>query len=200
MQQTLPTRRRSAKGFWQLTALAVAAGAFCVAQAQNPAMLSDPEESMEPAEVIIEQTPTTPAATEAQQSGQEATTPTTSTSESATSTEPVQESSSPAAATPGISPRATAPAQGGAANGQTVVVTPQATNLPAMPAEDRPPTREEVVADAIYANTHGLIPRGEVAVLHEDKGMLWAEQMAQSMNNPQMAKADVGSPQRLAMR
>jgi hypothetical protein len=57
-----------------------------------------------------------------------------------------------------------------------------------------------VVADAIYANTHGLIPRGEVAVLHEDKGMLWAEQMAQSMNNQQMAKADGSTPQRLAMR
>jgi len=186
MQQILPTRRRTAKGFWQLTALALAAGAFCVAQAQNLGLLTDAEETMEPPEVIIEQAaaPATPTTEATEASSSEEAKPATE-----TSVAPATQ-----AAEPGTR------AQASAQTGQTVVVTPQTASQPAMPAEDRPPTREEVVADAIYANTHGLIPRGEVAVLHEDKGMLWAEQMAQSMSNQQMAKADGSTPQRLAMR
>lgn len=162
---------------WQLATLAAAASLICVAQAQiAPALEETPPAqagtelmvpAAEPAEATQTPAPAEPATT-------------------AQSTEGSTDTATPAApATPAAMP-ATPP---------RVIVSPSpaataaAATTPAPAAAPEPMaapvTRAQVVAEAIYANEHGLIPRGELAMLHEDKGTLWAEQLAQANRMPQ---------------
>jgi hypothetical protein len=67
-----------------------------------------------------------------------------------------------------------------------IVVVPTTVDQAAVAAkawatvEAMPITREDVVAEAVYANQNGLIPRGELSIVNEDKGSAYVEQADQA--------------------
>lgn len=152
---------------WQLAALAAAASLICVAQAQIAEPGTEPELQPAPGTEIVEQaTPAEAAATPAP--------PAEPAPAESTPSQPVQAAAPEATPRVIVSPGGTGPA----------VQAAPATPAPAV-AEVPAVQRADVIAEAIYANEHGLIPRGELAMVHEDKGTLWAEQMAQAGRLPQ---------------
>jgi hypothetical protein len=154
---------------WQLSAIAAAAaGVICVAQAQStdPAVATSTTDAAYGAPAAMPE-PATEAAVQA----------TLQSEADARSAEPTA-AAEPAAAR---SPMAAAPEQS-----TTVVIVPTQVDQSAVQAkawaalEAEPITREEVASEAAYANQNGLIARGELSIVGEDKGTAQVEQADQA--------------------
>ena len=169
---------------WQLTAIAAsAAGAICVAQAQS----ADPALQMQPAaEVATTDTALPAPATTAEPAATETDVQATLQSEA-----DARRVEGTAAAEPAAPKRATVHSAGAAMTAQaeqptTIVVVPTQVDQSAVQAkawaalEAEPTTREEVAAEAAYANKNGLIARGEMSIVGEDKGTAYVEQADQA--------------------
>lgn len=168
---------------WQLTAIAAAAaGAICVAQAQSadPALQTPPA-----AEATADTTMAAPAVT-TESTPSEANVEATLQSEA-----DARRVEGTAAAEPAAPKRATvysagAPMTAQAEQPTTIVVVPTQVDQSAVQAkawaalEAEPITREEVAAEAAYANKNGLIARGEMSIVGEDKGTAYVEQADQA--------------------
>lgn len=172
---------------WQLTAIAAAAaGAICVAQAQS----TDPALQVQPAveASTAEATLNTPAAMP-EAAPSEADVQSTLQSEADARRAEGSAAAEPAAA---AAPRrstvysAGAPMTAQAEQPTTIVVVPTQVDQSAVQAkawaalEAEPVTREEVAAEAAYANKNGLIARGEMSIVGEDKGTAYVEQADQA--------------------
>ena len=180
---------------WQLSAIAAAAaGVICVAQAQSadPAIQAEPTAAAE-AMALPDATPE-PAATEADV-------------QATMQREAEARSTDPSAAAEPAAPGRTAPYTAGApaaaqaqAQTSTIVVVPTQVDQNAIAekawaaVEAEQITREEVAAEAAYANKNGLIARGELSIVGEDKGTAYVEQADQARHaratQQYMAKVD----------
>jgi hypothetical protein len=180
---------------WQLGVISAAAGLICVAQAEINE--TSAETQLTPASQAVDPSAapeklSDPSATEAQVQAA----PTADASSSSNASEaiaPSVRSGEPAAA---VMPAKT--------SGQKVIVAaaaaePTATSAPAAAAV-LPITREEVIAEAIYANRHGLIPHGEMGVVNEDLGTQWTQKAEQARlaRAEQIRVARLETEQRLA--
>lgn len=170
---------------WQLTAIAAAtaAGAICVAQAQSadPALQAAPA-----AEVATTDTAMPAPAAMPEQAATEADVQATLQSEA-----DARRAEGTAAAEPAAPKRATVYSAGAPMTAQadqptTIVVVPTQVDQSAVQAkawaalEAEPVTREDVAAEAAYANKNGLIARGEMSIVGEDKGTAYVEQADQA--------------------
>ena len=171
---------------WQLTAIAAAAaGAICVAQAQS----TDPALQVQPAveASTADATLNTPAAMP-EAAPSEADVQSTLQSEADARRAEGSAAAEPAAAAPRRSTvySAGAPMTAQAEQPTTIVVVPTQVDHAAVQAkawaalEAEPVTREEVAAEAAYANKNGLIARGEMSIVGEDKGTAYVEQADQA--------------------
>jgi hypothetical protein len=161
---------------WQLSAIAAAAaGVICVAQAQStdPAMATTTTDAAYGTPAAMPE-PATEAAVQATlQSEADA-----RSAEATAAAEPA--ATRPLAYTAGT-PMAAAPEQS-----TTVVIVPTQVDQSAVQAkawaalEAEQITREEVASEAAYANQNGLIARGELSIVGEDKGMIHVEQADQA--------------------
>ena len=81
----------------------------------------------------------------------------------------------------------------------TAAAQPATTPVPAA-AVVLPITREDVIAEAVYANRHGLIPHGEMGMVNEELGMHWAQKAEQTRlaRAEQIRLARLETEQRLA--
>lgn len=156
------------KTLWQLSAIAAAAGLICVAQAQSTDTTTESQATPEA---------TMPAASEADvqavlNADQQATVPPVDTAAGETVLNTVPADSSTASSTAMPARRSVQVAA--AAPAQQVALEPEP--LPVIvSAADLPPTREDVKAEAKYANQHGLIPHGELSMVDEDKSGMRVE-------------------------
>jgi hypothetical protein len=169
---------------WQLTAIAAAAaGAICVAQAQSadPALQAPPaaDATMAAPAVTTEAAPSETDVQATLQSEADA-----RRAEGTAATEPAgAEAAAPKRATVYS---AGAPMTAQAEQPTTIVVVPTQVDQSAVQAkawaalEAEPITREEVAAEAAYANKNGLIARGEWSIAGEDKGTAYVEQADQA--------------------
>ena len=179
---------------WQLGVISAAAGLICVAQAQINE--TSTEAQLAPASQAVD-----PVASPEKLSDSSAT-------ETPVQAAPPADASSSSNASEAIAPSvpsgepaaAVMPAKRG---GQQVIVAaaaePAATPAPAAAAA-LPITREEVIAEAVYANLHGLIPHGEMAVVNEDLGTQWTQKAEQARlaRAEQIRVARLETEQRLA--
>ena len=194
---------------WQLTAIAAAAaGAICVAQAQS----TDPALQVQPAveASTAEATLNTPAAMP-EAAPSEADVQSTLQSEADARRAEGSAAAEPAAAAPRRSTvySAGAPMTAQAEQPTTIVVVPTQVDQSAVQAkawaalEAEPVTREEVAAEAAYANKNGLIARGEMSIVGEDKGTAYVEQADQARHarstQQYLAKLDVKHQQFFAV-
>jgi hypothetical protein len=160
---------------WQLSAIAAAAaGVICVAQAQStdPAVATSTTDAAYGAPAAMPE-PATEAAVQA----------TLQSEADARSAEPTAAAEPAAARSPAYTAgtMAAAPEQS-----TTVVIVPTQVDQSAVQAkawaalEAEPITREEVASEAAYANQNGLIARGELSIVGEDKGTAQVEQADQA--------------------
>lgn len=155
------------KTLWQLSAIAAAAGLICVAQAQSTDTSTE-------VQAAPEATMAAPSEKDVQSvlNDQQATVPAVDTAagETVLNTVPADSSTAGSTAAPvrrSVHVAAAAPAQ-------QVSLEPEP--LPVIiTASDLPPTREDVKAEAKYANQHSLIPRGEMSMVDEDKSGMRVE-------------------------
>ena len=170
---------------WQLTAIAAAtaAGAICVAQAQS----ADPALQAQPAAEVA----TTDTAMPAPTAMPEPAASETDVQATLQSEADARRAEGTAAAEPAAPKRATVYSAGTPMTAQadqptTIVVVPTMVDQSAVQAkawaalEAEPITREEVAAEAAYANKNGLIARGEMSIVGEDKGTAYVEQADQA--------------------
>lgn len=160
---------------WQLSAIAAAAaGVICVAQAQStdPAVATTTDAAYGTPAAMPQ--PATEAAVQATlQSEADA--------RSAEATAAAEPSATRSPAYTAGTPAAAAPEQA-----TTVVIVPTQVDQSAVQAkawaalEAEPITREEVASEAAYANQNGLIARGELSIVGEDKGTAQVEQADQA--------------------
>ena len=156
------------KTLWQLSAIAAAAGLICVAQAQSTDTTTESQAAPEA---------TMPAASEADVqavlNNEQATVPPVDATAGETVLNTVPADTSSIGSHPAL-PAKRSVQVAAAAPAQQVSLEPEP--LPVIvSAADLPPTREDVKAEALYANKHGLIPHGELSMVDEDKSGLRVE-------------------------
>ena len=156
------------KTLWQLSAIAAAAGLICVAQAQSTDTTTESQAAPEA---------TMPAASEADVqavlNNEQATVPPVDATAGETVLNTVPADTSNIGSHPAL-PAKRSVQVAAAAPAQQVSLEPEP--LPVIvSAADLPPTREDVKAEALYANKHGLIPHGELSMVDEDKSGLRVE-------------------------
>jgi hypothetical protein len=170
------------KTLWQLSAIAAAAGLICVAQAQTTDTSAEsqaaPEATMSDAwSVPYGSTEAAPSETDVQavlNAEQQATVPPVDTAAGETVLNTVPADSSTASSSAMPAKRSVHVAAAAPAPAQQVSLEPEP--LPVIvSAADLPPTREDVKAEAKYANQHGLIPHGELSMVDEDKSGMRVE-------------------------
>lgn len=156
---------------WQLGAVAAAASLMGIAQAQSDQATAPTEASAS----VLDQYEAANA-----RNGMDQQSDTTVDASMNAATETTADTS--AAATDTAAPDPAAPK----AQDQTVVVVPTTVDQVAVynkawaAVEEMPTTRDEVVAEAVYANQNGLITRGEAGAVNEDKGIGAVEQADQT--------------------
>jgi hypothetical protein len=167
---------------WQVSAIAAAAaGAICVAQAQStdPAMQAQPAVEASTTDAAAYGTP--PAMPEA---ASEADVQATLQAEADARSTDANAAAEPT--TPRASTAYSAAAPMAADQPTTVVIVPTQVDQSAVQAkawaalEAEPVTREDVATEAAYANQNGLIARGELSIVGEDKGTAHVEQADQA--------------------
>lgn len=194
---------------WQLTAIAAAAaGAICVAQAQSadPALQMQPAVEASTADATLG-TPATVPETAPSEADVQATLQSEADARRAEGTAAAE----PAAPAPKRSTvySAGAPMTAQADQPTTIVIVPTQVDQSAVQAkawaalEAEPTSREEVAAEAAYANKNGLIARGEMSIVGEDKGTAYVEQADQARHarstQQVLAKLDVKHQQFFAV-
>jgi hypothetical protein len=192
---------------WQITAIAAAAaGAICVAQAQSadPAMPTQPAVEASTADATLNTPATVPQAAPS-----EADVQATLQSEAEARRVEATAAAEPAAPKRAATYTAGAPMTAQADQPTTIVIVPTQVDQSAVQAkawaalEAEPTTREEVAAEAAYANKHGLIARGEMSIAGEDKGTAYVEQADQARHarstQQYLAKLDVKHQQFFAV-
>ncbi|HSW07259.1 hypothetical protein [Aquabacterium sp.] len=177
---------------WQLGAIAAAAGLICVAQAQTSDTSANNQAAAESAMADPFAAPEKWSDTSPTEADVQAVLEADATSTTTDANAPAEPSSEPATA-----------AMPSRKSNHAVVVTPSAApaaEAAPVAAIEPPITREEVIAEAVYANRHGLIPRGEMAMVDEDKGTQWAEKadVARIARAEQTRLARLETQQRLA--
>ena len=193
---------------WQFTAIAAAAaGAICVAQAQS----ADPALQMQPAvEASMADAALPPPAALPEPAATEADVQATLQSEAdARRAEDTTAAAEPAAPKGAAAYAAGAPMTAQAEQPATIVVVPTQVDQSAVQAkawaalEAEPVTREEVAAEAAYANKNGLIAHGEMSIVGEDMGTAYVEQADQARHarstQQVLAKLDVKHQQFFAV-
>jgi hypothetical protein len=164
---------------WQLSAIAAgAAGAICVAQAQS----TDPAMQAQPAAAADAATYGTPPAMP--EAASEADVQATLQAEADARSTDANAAAEPTAQRASTAYTAAAPMA--ADQPTTVVIVPTQVDQSAVQAkawaalEAEPITREDVATEAAYANKNGLIARGELSIVGEDKGTAHVEQADQA--------------------